>query len=114
MGSFISRTPPQKSEWGRSGRQHALAPQNLTLAAVKACMLSGPPVSHVCFNFFSRHHALDAHTTNLHTKVISRFPILSIKILAVLGLFRLTFSKLIFGLAAGWPNFFRASLKDDQ
>jgi len=36
-------------------------------------------------NFFSRHHAFDAHTTTTHNPAISRFPILSIEILTVLG-----------------------------
>jgi len=59
----------------------------------------------------SEHDALDAHTTNFHSTAISRFPIMSIKIWAIFGLFRLTFSKLIFCIPAGWPNFFSASLK---
>jgi len=37
---------------------------------------------------------------------------LPIQTLAVFGLFRLTFSKLIFCIAAGWPNFFTASLSN--
>ena len=61
--------------------------------------------------WWQRHHALDAHTTNFYSTVISRFPILSTKILAVFGLFRFTFSKLIFGIPAGWPKIFPASLK---
>jgi len=89
------------------GQQRAVAGVNLTLAAVKVYMLSDPPASNMCFNFFKRHHALDAHTTNFYTAAISRFPILLIKILAV---FRLTFSILIFCILAGWTKFFPASL----
>jgi len=65
----------------------------------------------MCSNFFQRHHALGAHTTNFHTTAISRFPILSIKFVADFDSFCLTFSTLIFCIQAGWPNFFPASLK---
>jgi len=81
------------------------------LAADEAYMLSNPPVSQMCSNFFQRHHALDAHTTNFHSRAISQFAILSIKILTVDELFRLAISKSIFGIPAVWPNFFPASLK---
>jgi len=56
----------------------------------------------------SRQHALDAHA--FHTAAISQFPIVLIQILAVFFYFRITFSKLIFYIPAGWPNFFPASL----
>jgi len=63
---------------------------------------------------WQRHHALDTHIPNFHTTAISRFPILSIQIFVIFGLFLFTFSNLIFFIPAGWPNFFTASLSDSD
>jgi len=98
-GSFIWRTPPQKCKWGRSGRSQAVAPSNLTLAAVKVYMLADPPVSHMCSNFFSSNIIMPSTPTppTFTTQLFLDFTILPMKILTVFGLFRLTWSKLIFG-----------------
>jgi len=74
-------------------------------------MLSDPPVSRQCSNFWQRHHALDAHILNYHTAAISRFPILSIKFFVIFGLFLFTLFNLIFFIPAGWPNFFTVNLR---
>jgi len=42
-------------------------------------------------NFFLRHHALDAHTTNVHFAAISRFPIFSVQKFIGFGTFLLMF-----------------------
>jgi len=64
-------------------------PPNLVVAPVKLCMLSCPPVSQKCSNFWQRHHALDAHTPNFH---VSAFVFLSI-ITATLFTFELPISR---------------------
>ena len=46
------------------------------------------------------------------TQLFLDSPILPIQILDVFGLFRLTFSKLIFCIPAGWPKFFPGSLSN--
>jgi len=45
---------------------------------IKPSMQSFPSLSHKCSNFFERHHALDAHTTNFYTAALCRFTEFSI------------------------------------
>jgi len=58
---------------GCSGCYQALTPPNLVVILVKPCMFSFSSVSHKCSNFSSRHHALDAHTTNFYAAAVSQF-----------------------------------------
>ena len=72
-------------------------------------MVSCPSVSHKCYNFFQRHYALDAHTTNFLYTAISPFPIFPFKFSIVFVSFLFAFFDSIFFVPAGWPNFLPAS-----
>ena len=94
-----------------TNRSHTVAPPNPVVARVILCMLSCPPVSHKSSHFIQRHHALDAHTPSFHSTAISRFPIFRNKKFGVFGSYLFTFSKVIFFILVGWPNFFAAGVK---